>query len=167
MCGPSSLGNHRTLERYRRRRRPSRTANGCQPPWSAPVYLWERWSPPRDFKKRQRSASTDICVPTFVGTQPILDTLCRSFLTPVSYKIRCASAHGATKAAITPRQSPRVHRGRNRTVLKFPTPARLPVGMDTLGLPFREPMLLRIGAAHEGKTRRRVPQTSDMKRRRR
>jgi hypothetical protein len=39
--------------------------------------------------------------------------------------------------------------------------------MDTLGLPSREPMLLRIGAAHEAKTRRRVPQTSDIKRRRR
>lgn len=39
--------------------------------------------------------------------------------------------------------------------------------MDTLALPFRQSMLLRIGAAYEAKTRRRVPPTSDMGRGRR
>lgn len=46
---------------------------------------------------------------------------------------------------------------RDSTVLTGPTPARLPVGLDILGLPFREPMLLRIGAAYEAKTKHREP----------
>jgi Asp-tRNA(Asn)/Glu-tRNA(Gln) amidotransferase A subunit family amidase len=46
---------------------------------------------------------------------------------------------------------------RDSTRLTGPTPAKLPVGMDILGLPFREPMLLRIGSAYEAKTKHRVP----------
>jgi hypothetical protein len=46
---------------------------------------------------------------------------------------------------------------RDSTRLTGPTPARLPVGMDILGLPFREPVLLRIASAYEARTKHRVP----------
>ena len=35
--------------------------------------------------------------------------------------------------------------------------AKLPVGIDFLGLPFSEPTLLRIGAAYEAATHHRTP----------
>jgi Asp-tRNA(Asn)/Glu-tRNA(Gln) amidotransferase A subunit family amidase len=38
-----------------------------------------------------------------------------------------------------------------------PVPARLPVGIDFLALPFAEPMLFRIASAYEAKTKHRVP----------
>ena len=37
------------------------------------------------------------------------------------------------------------------------TPARLPVGVDFIGRPFDEPLLLRIGSAYEAATRHRTP----------
>lgn len=43
------------------------------------------------------------------------------------------------------------------TRLTGPVPARLPVGIDFLGLPFGEPMLLRIASAYEARTRHRTP----------
>jgi hypothetical protein len=43
------------------------------------------------------------------------------------------------------------------TRLTGPVPARLPVGIDFLGLPFGEPMLLRIASAYEARTRHRAP----------
>jgi amidase len=46
---------------------------------------------------------------------------------------------------------------RDSTRLTGPVPARLPVGIDFLGLPFGEPMLLRIASAYEARTRHRVP----------
>lgn len=53
--------------------------------------------------------------------------------------------------------SSRADAPRDSTRLTGPTPARLPIGIDFLGLPFREPMLLRIGSAYEARTRHRVP----------
>jgi Asp-tRNA(Asn)/Glu-tRNA(Gln) amidotransferase A subunit family amidase len=38
-----------------------------------------------------------------------------------------------------------------------PRPAALPIGMDILGPPFTEPVLLRIAAAYEAKTHHRRP----------
>jgi Asp-tRNA(Asn)/Glu-tRNA(Gln) amidotransferase A subunit family amidase len=38
-----------------------------------------------------------------------------------------------------------------------PVPARLPVGIDFLAAPFGEPILFRIGAAYEARTKHRVP----------
>ena len=46
---------------------------------------------------------------------------------------------------------------RDSTRLTGPIPARLPVGIDFLGLPFREPVLLRIASAYEARTKHRVP----------
>ena len=46
---------------------------------------------------------------------------------------------------------------RDSTRLAGPTPARLPVGIDFLGLPFGEPMLLRIASAYEARTKHRAP----------
>jgi amidase len=43
------------------------------------------------------------------------------------------------------------------TRLVGPTPARLPVGMDIVGRPFGEPVLLRIAAAYETATKHRTP----------
>jgi Asp-tRNA(Asn)/Glu-tRNA(Gln) amidotransferase A subunit family amidase len=43
------------------------------------------------------------------------------------------------------------------TRLTGPIPARLPVGVDFLGLPFGEPMLLRIASAYEARTKHRTP----------
>jgi Asp-tRNA(Asn)/Glu-tRNA(Gln) amidotransferase A subunit family amidase len=36
-----------------------------------------------------------------------------------------------------------------------PVPARLPVGVDFIGRPFGEAMLIRVGAAYEAATRHR------------
>jgi hypothetical protein len=38
-----------------------------------------------------------------------------------------------------------------------PVPAKLPVGVDFLGIPFSEPMLLKIAAAYESATHFRTP----------
>ena len=46
---------------------------------------------------------------------------------------------------------------RDSTRLTGPIPARLPVGIDFLGLPFGEPMLLRIASAYEARTKHRAP----------
>jgi Asp-tRNA(Asn)/Glu-tRNA(Gln) amidotransferase A subunit family amidase len=43
------------------------------------------------------------------------------------------------------------------TVMVGPTPAKLPVGMDIVGRPFSEPILLRIAAAFENATHHRAP----------
>ena len=43
------------------------------------------------------------------------------------------------------------------TVLIGPTPAKLPVGMDIVGRPFSEPILLKIAAAYEKATHHRTP----------
>ena len=43
------------------------------------------------------------------------------------------------------------------TRLTGPVPAQLPVGIDFLGMPFGEPMLLRIAAAYEARTKHRRP----------
>jgi amidase len=44
-----------------------------------------------------------------------------------------------------------------QTLLVGPTPAKLPVGMDIVGRPFAEPILLRIASAFEKATRHRTP----------
>ncbi len=41
-----------------------------------------------------------------------------------------------------------------------PTPARLPVGVDVIGRPFGEPMILRVASAFEAATRHRRPPTA-------
>ncbi len=46
---------------------------------------------------------------------------------------------------------------RDSTRLTGPIPARLPVGIDFLSLPFGEPMLLRIASAYEARTKHRAP----------
>jgi Asp-tRNA(Asn)/Glu-tRNA(Gln) amidotransferase A subunit family amidase len=43
------------------------------------------------------------------------------------------------------------------TVMVGPTPAKLPVGMDIVGRPFSEPILLKIAAAYEKATHHRTP----------
>lgn len=43
------------------------------------------------------------------------------------------------------------------TLLTGPVPAKLPVGIDFLGRPFSEPVLLKIAAAYEQATKRRTP----------
>jgi hypothetical protein len=53
--------------------------------------------------------------------------------------------------------TPRDSVPRDSTRLTGPIPARLPVGIDFLGLPFREPVLLRIASAYETRTKHRVP----------
>jgi amidase len=47
--------------------------------------------------------------------------------------------------------------GDDHTRLTGPFPAKLPVAMDIAGLPFSEPVLLKIAAAYEAATRRRQP----------
>jgi amidase len=47
--------------------------------------------------------------------------------------------------------------GREPTRLIGPVPAKLPVGMDIVGRPFDEPVLLRIASAFEAATRHRTP----------
>ena len=41
-------------------------------------------------------------------------------------------------------------------MLTGPTPAKLPVGVDFIGRPFSEPMLLKIAAAYEQSTHHRM-----------
>jgi amidase len=43
------------------------------------------------------------------------------------------------------------------THIEGPVPAKLPVGVDIVGRPFSEPLLLRIAAAYEGATHHRAP----------
>jgi amidase len=43
------------------------------------------------------------------------------------------------------------------TRLVGPVAAKLPVGIDFLGPPFSEPVLLRVASAYEAATRHRVP----------
>jgi amidase len=43
------------------------------------------------------------------------------------------------------------------THIEGPVPAKLPVGVDIVGRPFSEPLLLRIAAAYEGATHHRTP----------
>lgn len=47
--------------------------------------------------------------------------------------------------------------GREPTRLIGPVAAKLPVGMDIVGRPFDEPLLLRIASAYEAATRHRTP----------
>jgi Asp-tRNA(Asn)/Glu-tRNA(Gln) amidotransferase A subunit family amidase len=47
--------------------------------------------------------------------------------------------------------------GDDRTRLVGPIAAKLPVGMDIVGRPFDEPLLLRIAAAYEAATKHRKP----------
>jgi Asp-tRNA(Asn)/Glu-tRNA(Gln) amidotransferase A subunit family amidase len=47
--------------------------------------------------------------------------------------------------------------GNDRTRLLGPIPAKLPVGMDLVGRPFDESLLIRIGSAYTGATRHRTP----------
>ena len=47
--------------------------------------------------------------------------------------------------------------GRVPTRLVEPVPAKLPVGMDIVGRPFDEPLLLRIASAYEAATKHRTP----------
>jgi hypothetical protein len=80
-------------------------------------------------------------------------------LTLANCRIRYSSTREATKAAVSPRQSPR----RDRSVLKCPKPAKLLVATDTLALPFRQAMPLRLGATYEAKTLHRVPLPSELR----
>jgi Asp-tRNA(Asn)/Glu-tRNA(Gln) amidotransferase A subunit family amidase len=57
------------------------------------------------------------------------------------------------RVRITPRDTTQ----RDSTRLTGPIPARLPVGIDFLGLPFGEPVLLRIASAYEARTKHRAP----------
>lgn len=69
--------------------------------------------------------------------------------TTITYdRVRDTTPRDTTRRGSAPRDSLR---------LTGPTPARLPIGIDFLGLPFGEPMLLRIGSAYEAKTKHRVP----------
>ena len=43
------------------------------------------------------------------------------------------------------------------THIEGPIPAKLPVGVDIVGRPFSEPLLLQIAAAYEAATRHRTP----------
>jgi Asp-tRNA(Asn)/Glu-tRNA(Gln) amidotransferase A subunit family amidase len=53
--------------------------------------------------------------------------------------------------------APKAAGGPPATKLVGPIPAKLPVGVDFVGRPFDEPMLLRIAAAYEAATRHRTP----------
>ena len=44
-----------------------------------------------------------------------------------------------------------------RTILGSPVPARVPVGIEFLGVPFSEPTLLRLVSGYESVTRHRRP----------
>ncbi len=61
------------------------------------------------------------------------------------------------RARITRDTTQRDTTQRDSIRLTGPTPARLPVGIDFLGLPFGEPMLLRIASAYEARTKHRAP----------
>src|SRR5207247_5450537 len=76
---------------------------------------------------------------TLLGTMgfPAI-TVPAGFTTHVFDRVRDASAPGGTR-------------------LVGPVPARLPVGIDFLAMPFGEPMLLRIASAYEKATRHRMP----------
>ena len=65
-------------------------------------------------------------------------TVPAGFTTQVVDRIRDANAPGGTR-------------------LLNPVPARLPVGIDFLAMPFDEPMLLRIASAYEAATKHRSP----------
>ena len=47
--------------------------------------------------------------------------------------------------------------GDNHTRLVGPTPAKLPVGMDIVGRPFDEPLILKIASAYTAATQHRSP----------
>jgi Asp-tRNA(Asn)/Glu-tRNA(Gln) amidotransferase A subunit family amidase len=63
------------------------------------------------------------------------------------------TTHVYDRVRITPRDTTQ----RDSTRMTGPIPARLPVGIDFLGLPFGEPTLLRIASAYEAKTKHRMP----------
>jgi Asp-tRNA(Asn)/Glu-tRNA(Gln) amidotransferase A subunit family amidase len=65
-------------------------------------------------------------------------TVPAGFTTQVLDRVRDANAPGGTR-------------------LLNPVPARLPVGIDFLAMPFDEPMLLRIASAYEAATKHRRP----------
>ncbi|HEY7449438.1 MAG TPA: amidase [Vicinamibacterales bacterium] len=54
-------------------------------------------------------------------------------------------------------EAPKAAGGPPATKLVGPIPAKLPVGVDFVGRPFDEPLLLRIAAAYEAATRHRTP----------
>jgi Asp-tRNA(Asn)/Glu-tRNA(Gln) amidotransferase A subunit family amidase len=76
---------------------------------------------------------------TLLGTMgfPAI-TIPAGFTTQVFDRVRDANAPGGTR-------------------LVGPTPAKLPVGIDFLAMPFGEPMLLRIASAYERATHHRTP----------
>jgi hypothetical protein len=75
-------------------------------------------------------------------------TVPAGFTTQVYDRVRVTTQRDTTQRDATQRDSTR---------LTGPVPARLPVGIDFLGLPFGEPMLLRIASAYEAKTKHRAP----------
>ena len=75
-------------------------------------------------------------------------TVPAGFTTHVYDRVRVTTLRDSMPRDSTPRDSTR---------LTGPIPARLPVGIDFLGLPFREPVLLRIASAYEARTKHRVP----------
>jgi len=83
-------------------------------------------------------------------------TVPAGFTTHVYDRVRVTTPRDSTPGDGAPRGGA----PRDSTRLTGPIPARLPVGIDFLGLPFREPVLLRIAAAYEARTKHREPPSS-------
>ena len=95
---------------------------------------------------------------SFIGTQGLpAITVPAGFTTEVYDLIRDPSAPLRPDSAWDSSSRFRMVAGDDRTRLTGPIPARLPVGIDFAGLPFTEPMLLKIAAAYEAATKRREP----------
>lgn len=96
---------------------------------------------------------------TFIGAQglPVI-TVPAGFTTEVYDLIRDPSAPQTPESAWgTSGSGANRLAGDDRTRLTGPFPAKLPVAMDIAGLPFSEPVLLKIAAAYEAATKRREP----------
>jgi Asp-tRNA(Asn)/Glu-tRNA(Gln) amidotransferase A subunit family amidase len=95
---------------------------------------------------------------TFIGAQglPVI-TVPAGFTTETYDLIRDPSAPQTPESAWGTRGGENRLAGDDRTRLTGPFPAKLPVAMDIAGLPFSEPVLLKIAAAYEAATKRREP----------
>lgn len=95
---------------------------------------------------------------SFIGAQGLpAVTVPAGFTSEVYDLIRDPTAPLTPESAWGPRSGENRLAGDDRTRLTGPFPAKLPVAMDIAGLPFSEPVLLKIAAAYEKATKHRQP----------
>jgi Asp-tRNA(Asn)/Glu-tRNA(Gln) amidotransferase A subunit family amidase len=94
---------------------------------------------------------------TFLGMQgfPVI-SMPAGFTTVVYDRVRDPNAPAPAAGGRRP-SGGGIEEAREPTILSGPIPAKLPVGMDILGRPFAEPVLLKIAGAFEQATHHRKP----------